>query len=222
MKIRKKTFTILFILTIFFTFIINYNVEATEQIESDYLNNEDLGSQEKIMKYDVLTNETTEVNMEELEQVISSKYSITNNTEYILNSYNPYTKNSSFNTTISPLSTSMSIITDTSILPYIATCKITYSEGNLGTASIVGPSLALTAAHCVFDQDNNNEVFKNWTIYPGYNEKITGDKKYYGTPCGWSQVYYSSNWMSEHNYKDDWAICVLQSDVGNQVGYYRT
>lgn len=222
MKMRKKIFTILLITTIFFTVIINYKVDATEQAELDYPVNVDFNSQEKIMKYDAITNETTEVDMEELRAVISSKYNVRNSNEYVLDAYSPYMESSSANTMIQPLATGMDIVIDTSIRPYITTCKITYSGGDLGTASIVGPNVGLTAAHCVFDKDNNNAVYKNWTIYPGYNEKISGDTKYYGTPCGWSQVYYSSNWMSEHNYKDDWAICVLQSDVGNQVGYYRT
>ena len=168
----------------------------------------------KIMKYDARTNETTEVNMDELRSKISKRNNINSNSTLILNSYNP-NQNSSVTSSIQPFATGMEIVQDTSIYPNISVCKIFCIEGELGTAALVGPNTAITAAHCVFDQKNNNEIIKNWTIYAGYDSD-----NYYGTPCGWDQVYYSSNWKETHSWKDDWAICVLQSDLGDQVGYF--
>jgi V8-like Glu-specific endopeptidase len=72
----------------------------------------------------------------------------------------------------------------------------------------------------VFDKNNGNSAFKNWTIYPGCNGLDgNGNPIYYGTACGWDKVYYSSKWMETHSDQYDWAICVLQSDVGNQLGW---
>lgn len=82
-------------------------------------------------------------------------------------------------------------------------------------ASIVAPNLALTSAHCVFDKSNNFSNYANWTIYAGYNNGT-----YYGTATGWSNVIYLNSYKTNPSVENDWAICVLQANVGNQVGWY--
>lgn len=215
---KKKNIIIAGVAILLLTLNVKVYASSTTEQQS---NSFSIPESSKILKYDAITNETTEVDMDEVKQAITSNYILQKNSELTLNSYNPF-QTANMNT-IARANSGTDIISDTSILPYIATCKITYNyngkEQNCGTLSIVGKNLGLTAAHCVFDENNN--ALKEWKIYPGYNEKINGDKKYYGTVCGWSQVYYSSAWKeNQENYKEDWAICILQSDVGNQVGYY--
>ena len=226
---KNKIIAIILIFFAVLTLIVNYNVQAftkddinlltnksTEQETLISLANESIESGDKIMKYDARTNETTEVDMEELRNVIASKYTKNsrNSSSYILNSYNPNEKNTITNPAIQPYSSGMEIVRDTSVYPNIAVCKVFSGSSPVGTAALIGPNSAITAAHCVFDTNNNDAIIPNWTIYAGYNEET-----YYGTPCGWDQVYYSETWKNNHTYKNDWAICVLQSNLGDQVGY---
>lgn len=222
----KKNMTakvlIILLIGIMFAMLFKNTVKATSIEQIDYDIDKILETEEKIMKYDARTNEITEVNMEELEQVLKMKKNINSEIPY---STMPYIPNEIYsdNAKINLFSTDRERVNNTSIYPYKQTCRIEYYEEQIyeanahrATASIVGPKVALTAAHCVFNENQNNAVYRNWTLYPGYN-----DGTYYGTACGWDQVYYSDNWMNNHTSEDDWAICVLQSDVGNQIGWLR-
>ena len=62
---------------------------------------------------------------------------------------------------------------------------------------------------------SDNSIYSNWIAYPGYNNGA-----YNGISSGWSKIYYSSNWTSRHQDKDDWCLCVLNSNIGSQVGWY--
>ncbi len=214
----SKIFIILLILSTSLMCFFTSNAHAVNVKQEDY----QLESDEKIMEYDAITNETKEVNMEELKQLIEIQNKSTNNvTSYnSISPYNPYSEKDLTQDTIMPLyEPSARRITDTGSYPYRTTCRVSVENSSgttrYATAAIVGPKVALTAAHCIFDATNGNAVFKNWTIYPGYN-----GNSYYGTACGWSKVYYSSKWIETHSYEYDWAICVLESDVGNQVGWF--
>ena len=53
---------------------------------------------------------------------------------------------------------------------------------------------------------------------------ITGSPKYInGSPigCGWRYAYFAQNWMDSSNPAGayDWAILVLEQDLGSTVGY---
>lgn len=85
-----------------------------------------------------------------------------------------------------------------------------------GSASLVGPNLALTAAHCVFDVKNNNTPYPNWNLYAAYNGGIYQD----ATVTGWEVVYAYEGWKETHNSNYDIALCVLYENVGDEVGYY--
>lgn len=215
----SKTFIILLISL---TFLMSFFTSKAQAINNSKQEDYQLESDEKIMEYDAITNETKEVDMEELKQLIEIQNKSTNNvTSYNSTSpYNPNSEKALTQTTIMPLSVPSAIrITDTSSFPYKTTCRIlaknNAGEDMHGTAAIVGPKAALTAAHCIFDEENENFIYRDWTIYPGFNYN-----SYYGTACGWSKVYYSSKWIETHSYEYDWAICVLESDVGNQIGWF--
>lgn len=216
-----KLFTALLISVAFSILIANHNVEAANLEQTHSTVNEILNTEEKIMKYDAITNETTEVDVEELRQIFTLQDNMNQDNSNSLSPYDPYSEVSAPQIPVNSLraATTAERITNTSEFPYRVTCRVTSNnnEGKIqhSTASIVGPKVALTVAHGVFDKEDGNAVLKNWTLYPGYNNGT-----YYGTACGWSQVYYSSDWMNTHNYDSDWAICVLQSDVGNQLGWF--
>ncbi len=201
-----KMLIILLISVMYAMFFLN-TVKATsiEQIDIDKI----LETEEKIMKYDARTNEITEVNMKELEQVLKMEKNINTQIAY---STMPYIPNEIYsdNAKINLFSTDGERVNNTSIYPYKQTCRIEYyveqiyeAYAHRATAAIVGQKVALTAAHCVFNENKNNAVYRNWTLYPGYN-----DGTYYGTACGWDRVYYSDNWMNNHTPEYDWAICV--------------
>lgn len=194
------------------------NATITENEQSNKEGNEItvndvLETSSKIMKYDANTNETTEVNMQEIENILKIKNDKTSYTT----SYRPN------NPIISHLTTpyilndngSMERINDTSIYPYSVTCRISSNNSSgilvVGTGTLVGPKILITAAHCVYDE--NNEKLKYWTAYAGYN-----DGNYWGS-SGYFQVYYSSDWINNRTDGEDWAVVVLNEDLGNQIGW---
>ncbi len=180
----------------------------------------------KLMKYDAKTGETTEVNKEELVRQIEDNTKLNRQPFNSLPAYFPDMKNNyktmDFRKKLSSSINSAEKITDTSVPRYRGTCRIeAQSIDNVnkmmtGSGFLVGPNLAITAAHCVFDGNKNNQGYPNWTIFAAYNNHIYGD----ADVCGWKQVYYYDTWMNTHDYNFDIALCVLEADVGEQVGYY--
>ena len=186
-----------------------------------------LDTDAKIMKYDSRTGETTEVNKDELRKELLSKNILNQNDEFTtIPGYFPdgNTSSSNLNTQIFPRASASSAlkVTDTSVDRYRGTCRIeanstSSNEMMIGSGFLVGPNLALTAAHCVFDGDNNNAIYPNWNIYAAYNNgHIYGD----ADVCGWKQVYFYDAWKQTHNSDYDIALCVLYENIGDQVGYY--
>lgn len=216
----KKSFILLLIMATFLVFFSNCQVKATSIEKTEEKSDEVVIEEEKIMKYNRLTNETTEVDMDELIKNLNRSVN-KNEINFFAQDNNISNKLLKQNKPIpSKVQGSAQKVTNTSISPYKSVCRITYSYNNtnvaLGSAVLVGNEVALTAAHCVFNNNNNNQVFPGWTIYPGYD-----DGYYCGTPTGWDTVYYSSSYFSasdQDKYKYDWAICVLQANESS-VGY---
>ncbi len=220
----KKLVILLLMLTIFAIFIVNNNVMAATIEETQDEQEIIIEPKDKIMMYDAKTNETMEVDMEELRQVLGTKANSNKTTASLPLNQSLRLNKLLMGNKLSPLnavSATPQLITDTGHSPYVAVCRIqVYSDlvdqtFPSGTAAILGKNVALTAAHCVFNQDENNEVLKQWTIYPGFNGNF-----YYGGATGWDKVYYSQNWMDSHKVEDDWAICVLQDDLGTKIGWH--
>lgn len=180
--------------------------------------------EEKIIKYDAITGKTTEIDMKQL--IEKNKFFDYKNSNYT-KPYNPLNlpgKNSTKSNRIM-MDNYFTKITDTIIFPYIATCRIAVTpnldstvEIGEGTGFLVGPNMMLTAAHVLYDKDNNNEL-RNFTVYPGYNHGILQlyDKQYYS---GWQVIYRSSIWLETHNPEYDWALVELDEDLGNKLGWY--
>lgn len=222
-KIFAKLLIILLIGLLLSLSVAITNVKATTSEEVESTLNEMLNSDGKIMEYDIKTKETREVDMEELRRSLSSSSRTYGATPSKLEAYDPMTTVSKSKTTVSTYSlgsgTTAGRVLDTSQFPYRVTCRVEAKNSSgksvIGSAALVGPQVALTAAHCVFDEDNNNAVLSNWTCYPGYNN---GSYKGYST--GWSKVYFNEDWKKYHNHDKDWAICVLEAPLGSYLGYF--
>ena len=179
-KLRTKLFIGIFLSTVFAIVIVSGKAQAAN------LNGLEIPTDEKIMKYDVRTKKVIEVDNEELEQVLNN-YKIKNGDTYNkLNSYNPFEAKHfskiSFTKSVHEALTKQ--VTDTSVFPYRTTCKVNGNikndkvEGTVeGSASLVGPNIALTAAHVCFIEYN-----KEWYTYdkvffrPGNNGKDDEEK----------------------------------------------
>lgn len=196
-------------------------ISQEQTLNTNYKINEILDLKEKIMEYNARTGETKEVNIEELELELKSKE--VNQSKSTVSSFNSY-KIPSLRV---GLSESAQRITNVQVAPYNRVCRLEWRNENngveIGSASIVGNRVALTAAHCVWDSDTK-KPYKNWTAYPGYTYNSSAHtSSWQATPCGWDRVYYSEGWMTNtdpQNFTEDWAICILQADVGNKVGYF--
>ncbi len=185
----KKIYNLLFLSFLFIILLGNINVNAsTVENETSRLN-EILDSKERIMKYDAITGETTEVDIEELQEVVKEKYGLKDSKEAMLNtifsnkSKIMYTPNALMSTN-GPLTR---YINTTGTIQR-AVCKVKSDQGN-ASACLVGNNVALTAAHVIWNE-NTKDKHTNLKFYPGYsNGSYTGS-------CGWSSVYYADNWMN--------------------------
>lgn len=222
------------VILIFSIIIIAWLLLSTKIFAAELENKDSLVKQEqeyKVMKYDRITNETTEVNMEEVRMAVEKAISENkiNTQRDSTNSYSPYKFDERSEMMVNTvLSTNSEPTIDVDIVNSMVfnrkNCKITVTDDSgqrlTGSAVLVGEKLALTGAHCVFKKDGS--FYRNWTIYPGYkNGSVQG-----GVTCGWSQVYYSTNYNPDpwiaNDYADDWAICVLEEPLGSYNGYARS
>lgn len=178
--------------------------------ESDETLNVDLDN--TICKYDRLTNTTTIIDTKEF---LSE---ITGNSES--NGYTPLNK---INNNISNFSidanSNFFFSPNLNVSPYCYTCKI-ISEGGFAnsTGFLVGSNLLLTCAHCVFKDKTCENFFSNWTCYPAYDNGIHSP----GLSAGFDTVYYSTAYKSDNettSNENDWALCILQNDLGNTQGW---
>lgn len=111
-------------------------------------------------------------------------------------------------------------VSNTSLYPYSAVCymEVSYqgtSEISIGTAFMVGDNIALTAAHCIYEEGYSVKEVKVWPGKDGYG--------LWNNPFGTAEqvTVFSPNW-GPGNYADenDWAIIVLDDDIGNSTGWF--
>lgn len=212
--VLKLVTTLLVIIMLSLTISV-YSVSATSEDISE--NQEEVLQEEKILMYDAETGETTEIDMDQLRQNIAMTYS-QNGTE--MNRVEPYFPNQNINTEYrlnrNTSSEEFHRIPEVTGFPNTAICRVGF-DGGSGSGFLIGSNLLLTNAHCVMNKKNNNSIFTNWVAYPGFNN---GDVYEEGLQAGWSQIFYSSNWLSTHSDEDDWCLCILQKDLGNSTGYF--
>lgn len=219
-----KCLIIMLSISMFVIFDVNYNVQASNEEQTNSTLEEFLNTDEKIMMYDSRTNETKEVNIEEVKANLNKRNVINSDNSNSLPAYKMSKSSSllkpSLDISIQSTTGPVERVFDTTVDRYRGTCRIEAndtksSKMTYGTASLVGPNLALTAAHCVFNKDDGNKAFPGWSLFPAYNGGM-----YNGIVCGWAQVYYYDSWMQNHDIEHDVVVCTLTENVGNTVGYY--
>lgn len=229
-SLLEKAFTILLVLAMFSFTIMNYNVQAIENNAKrvtivgeavDEITTEDSNSEEgTIVQYDLITGETTEIDMDQLRQNILQTYSKSGERLDRIEPFNPFASEVN-KTSVTPYNTTFNKVSNTSEFPYRVTCRISveiYGKYASVSGFLVGPSVLLTAAHCVMNTEDNDNIFGQWTAYPGYNNGIS----YKGLKAGLHRIIYSSNWKTSHKNEDDWCVCILDNDLGSQIGWYGT
>ena len=85
-----------------------------------------------------------------------------------------------------------------------------------GTAFLMGPNIALTAGHCVIKQDSPRNFYSNLTIKFGYD----GVQSNSNFEANVVDVYILKLYYDNFSYANDWAICVLNKNLGNQLGIF--
>lgn len=217
-KLTLRIFTILTISIMLTLLIVDNKVNATnftddEVKQLDLKDNIKIASNEKILKYDATTDTTTEVNIEELKKELRINANLrTTNNSLTLEGYNPsgITVNVFNQMNTLSLIDNLQRVSDVNVFPYNTICRVNHVGGG-GSGVLVGKNILITAAHVVYD-DNNNP-YANWVAQAGFNTNHSL------ADSGWSQVYYYENWMSNHSWQYDIAICVLNENIGEQVGF---
>ena len=84
--------------------------------------------------------------------------------------------------------------------------------GNRGSGTLIGRNLVLTAAHNVFDEENDEE-FTCLDFTPGFDGKVAlhGVKEV-------KKVFYPTAY-SDGDHSEDYALLVLDENVGDYTGY---
>ncbi len=81
------------------------------------------------------------------------------------------------------------------------------------TGTLIGPRHVLTAGHCVYNIDND-KWYSSLSFSPGQN----GAVRPYGK-IGWKRAISVRGWTQDHKRNYDYAMIVLDSDVGSTVGW---
>lgn len=228
-NILTKLFIVILLTIMTGTFLLSTNVKAISTAVNDkkpYVIDEFLGEElftetrstqeEKIMMYDAATGETTEIDMDNLTQKISTSYKRNGGNYTRTEAYDPLASTEVSNS-ITPYST-YTRVTDTSAFPYRVTCRIkaeVYGDELVASGYLVGPNLLLTNAHCVMNMKDNDQTFADWVAYPGYNNGA-----YKGVSSGWSKIIYPASWKNGHFVANDWCLCVLNNNIGSQLGWF--
>lgn len=213
-------------LLIFNVFLILANTKVQANASSDISSLDisidsviESAEEENIVCYDAATGKTTEVDMEELKQVLISTYG-ENYTSTSTSAYISSPKKTLFTSNIQPIatpysSTNFKRVTNTKVQPYSSICRISCYKDNklvVGTGFLVGSNKLLTAMHCVMDSSTKT-AYTNWTCYPGYS-----NGPYNNYSAGWQRIYYDKRWMENASAEYDWCLCTLGKDLGQHVG----
>ena len=94
-------------------------------------------------------------------------------------------------------------------------CRIVVNGLDTGTGFLVGPNLMITAAHVVYDENNN---VNGIDIYPGYDYGPYNNN--YDYKSGWQQIYAYPVWLENHdNRAYDLAVIELDWNMGDTFGW---
>lgn len=175
--VKKIVFFVLFFAFIIFNNCISVNAsQDLDGIDMEMINSLEPGT---IIKYSLITNEITVIDMEEIENTLKEKGIYSTDT-FTTASENMLSKsrNKFLNATnefMNTKSSSATRILDTSTYPSRIVFRVTgfdYQDNfHIGSGTMVGEQLALTNAHCVVSQNllGNYVGFTNVLVSPGFN-----------------------------------------------------
>ena len=114
------------------------------------------------------------------------------------------------------------LVSNTQVAPFsaIAWIKVKYSDESFGysTATMISPNVALTSAHCLYDEDNGIWPI-SIEVYPALND-IFGCP---GTPFGYAtarEVVISLPFFENKSGAQwDWGVIRLNSNIGTHSGF---
>ncbi len=192
------------------------------------INNEDSNinttTESGIIEFNLETGEVIEKSFQEIEnEILSIDVMNTETTEEIryVEGYNP--NENGVEPCVQVGSDNKTQVQSTTSFPYSAICalEITYADGctTKATAFMIGPDLAATAGHCVYDYYSESGhaahgLVSSIRVIPGKN----GSSEPFGYAYA-SQVVYETTWASAGNTAEDWGLIKLNSTIGNSCGY---
>lgn len=156
------------------------------------------------------------IKFNELHEKNKLKYKkILTKTEYYRPNIKENIRDDFFNTQLSNEDPSTSLFRRLSPKEY-RLCRLTINGGlNSGSGFLVGPKLLLTAAHCIYD-DNNNIM--PVIFYPAYDNGSSHN----GKSSGWQKIYTYPSWHEDHekNRQYDLALIELDWNMGDEFGWF--
>lgn len=216
---KKIIIKAIIMLLIFNVFLILANTKVQANASSDISSLDisidsviESAEEENIVCYDAATGKTTEVDIEELKQVLTSTYGenyTSASTKDLLTSES-FSLDSYKLDSVTPYASTLYPVSNPTTSPYSAICKITCDGGD-ATGFLVRNNKLLTAGHCVINQ-KTKQPYGNWTCYPAYN-----NGPYKGYSAGWSKIYYDKRWLDNNNAAYDWCLCILGTNLGQYV-----
>lgn len=121
-------------------------------------------------------------------------------------------------------------ITGTTTFPYSAICYFDTSDGGGGTAWMIGPNLAVTAAHCVYNDGSGTRdtITSFWAGKKGPGNGLFNWRNPFGETSVTSikypamyETFTGEDVESLERTRYDWAVLILEdSDLGYDTGWF--
>ncbi|TWU00088.1 Glutamyl endopeptidase precursor [Botrimarina colliarenosi] len=113
------------------------------------------------------------------------------------------------------------VVSNYSTFPYSAVGKMFFFAANgdayVGSAWLVGRKGIITAAHCLYDRDDDDAFYSNMTFAPAYNGAATGQVEVQLDESVIDPRYASEAWPNCLMW--DFGAATLSDDLSQQFGY---